>query len=220
MGKEDKKDLLRFMKPYAPGIGKLALWLRDFVWDLYPDSNELIYDNYNAVAFGWSPTDRVGHTFCSIALSREYVHFGFYWGSQIADPEKMLLGKGNQYRYIIVRNAADFPKAYITRLLREAYVNSLAKVKDEKQIMKGKTITKSISPVKKRPGVETGATKKRAGGKKTAISKKGQRKNRGRRNNNISLAYENHFYPAICLPLIDIIRSKRKPANKSHYPPV
>lgn len=159
------------MKPYASGIGELALWLRDFVWDLYPDSNELIYDNYNAVAFGWSPTDRVGHTFCSIALSREYVHFGFYWGSQIADPEKKLLGKGNQYRYIIVRDAAEFPKAYITRLLQEAYVNSLAKVKDEKQIMKGKTIVKSISPVKKRPGA--GVVKKGAGsGKKTVVSKK------------------------------------------------
>jgi len=34
--------------------------LREFVWDLYPDSNELIYDNYNAVAFGWTPTEKMG----------------------------------------------------------------------------------------------------------------------------------------------------------------
>jgi hypothetical protein len=48
---------------------------------LYPDSNELIYDNYNAPAVGWSPTDRVGHTFCSIAIGRtsKNIHFGFYW---------------------------------------------------------------------------------------------------------------------------------------------
>jgi len=163
MSKEDKKELLKFLKPYPPQVQKMALWLRDLVWDLYPDSNELIYDNYNAVAFGWSPTDRLGHTFCSIAASSNYVHFGFYWGSEIADPDKLLLGKGNQYRYIIVRSADDFPKPYMKKLLQEAYVNSLAKVKDQKQIITGTTIVKSISPTKKRPGMAGG---KKAGGKK------------------------------------------------------
>ena len=60
MGKEHKKDLLKFLKPFPGPIQETALWLREFVWDLYPQANELIYDNYNAVAFGWSPTDKVG----------------------------------------------------------------------------------------------------------------------------------------------------------------
>ena len=152
--KEEVKDLTKFLQPFSKEIQELAMWLREFIWDLYPNTNELIYDNYNAVAVGWSPTDRVGHTFCSIAVgSNKYVHFGFYWGSQIADPEKMLLGKGNQYRYIIVSNKDEFPKAYIKKLMKEAYANSLAKVEDKNQIIKGKTIMKSISPVKKRPGI-------------------------------------------------------------------
>ena len=103
------------------------------------------------MAFGWSPTDKVGHTFCSIAVGRtsKNVHFGFYWGSEIADPEKLLIGKGNQYRYILVKGKDDFPKTYIKKLLKEAFANSLAKVKDKNQIMEGATITKSISPVKR-----------------------------------------------------------------------
>src|SRR3979409_245690 len=101
MPKEEIKELTKFLKPFPVEIRELALWLREFVWKLYPNSNELIYDNYNALAFGWSPSDRVGHTFCSVAVfNNDYVHFGFYWGTQIADPEKMLEGKGNQYRYI------------------------------------------------------------------------------------------------------------------------
>jgi hypothetical protein len=161
MSKEQTKNLLKFLKPFNNDIREIALWLREFVWDLYPNSNELIYDNYNALAVGWSLTDRVGHTFCSIAVgSNKYVHFGFYWGSEIADPEKILLGKGNQYRYIIVKNKSDFPKTYIKKLVKEAYANSLAKVKDKKQIMKGVTITKSISPVKKRPGIIPGKKKR------------------------------------------------------------
>ena len=130
------------------------MWLRDFVWTLNPKTNELIYDNYNALAFGWSPTDRVGHTFCNIAVGRSSynVHFGFYWGSQIADPEKKLIGKGNQYRYLLVKDKNEFPKTYIKKLMKEALVNSLAKVKDPNQIMEGKTIVKSISSAKRKKG--------------------------------------------------------------------
>jgi hypothetical protein len=161
MSKEETKDLLKFLTPFSDEIQELALWLRKFVWDLYPDANELIYDNYNALAFGWSTSDKLGDTFCSIAVwGNTYVHFGFYWGSKIADPEKMLLGNGNQYRYIKVKTKSDFPKAYIKKLLNEAYAYSWAKMKlttsqhaDKKQIFKGATITKSISPVKKRAGI-------------------------------------------------------------------
>lgn len=152
MSKEDTTALLKFLKPFPSEIKETALWLRDFVWTLYPKTNELIYDNYNALAFGWSPTDRVGHTFCSIAVGRTSlnIHFGFYWGSQISDPEKRLLGQGNQYRYILVKDKNEFPKTYIKKLLKEAFTNSMLKVKDPKQIMESKTIVKSVSPVKRK----------------------------------------------------------------------
>lgn len=165
MSKEHTKDLLKFLKPFGDDITNLAMQLREFAWDLYPETNELIYDNYNAVAFGWSPTDRAGHTFCSIAVGRasKNVHFGFYWGSELSDPDKILIGEGNQYRYILVTDIKKFPKTYIKKLLQQAYVNSLAKVKDQRQIMKGQTIVKSVS-TKKRPG--KGTTKKATAKKK------------------------------------------------------
>ena len=152
MSKDQTKDLLKFLKPFGNDIVDLVMWLRDFAWDLCPQANELIYDNYNAVAFGWSPTDKVGHTICSIAVGRssKNVHFGFYWGSELSDPDNILLGEGNQYRYILVTEKQKFPKAYIKKLVNEAYANCLSKVKDPKQITHGQTIVKSISD-KKRP---------------------------------------------------------------------
>jgi hypothetical protein len=160
MSKEQTKDLLKFIKPFSPQIKETVLKLRDFVWDLYPHTNELIYDNYNAVAFGWSPTEKVGHTFCSIAIGRssKNIHFGFYWGAGINDPKKILIGEGNQYRYILVDRFENFPAAYIKKLVADAFVNSLSKVKDKSQIVSGLTITKSIS-AKTRPEKKS-ATKK------------------------------------------------------------
>ena len=151
MSKDETKDLLKFLKPFDTEITELVLWLRDFAWDLYPKTNELIYDNYNALAFGWSLTERVSHTFCSIAIGRtsKNIHFGFYYGVDLDDPKKILIGNGNQYRYILVKSKEDFPKTYIKQLLKEAYTNSVGKVKDPKEIKHGLTITKSVSATKR-----------------------------------------------------------------------
>jgi hypothetical protein len=125
---------------------------------MYPKSNELIYDNYNALAFGWSPTDKVGHVFCSVAVGRSNggIHFGFYWGSELVDPKGLLLGEGKQYRFIRVSSMDDFPKTYIKKLVGQAYKNSIGKVKDPQQLRKELTIIKSVSKAKRAP------TKKKA----------------------------------------------------------
>ncbi|MBS1523172.1 MAG: hypothetical protein JST50_19395 [Bacteroidetes bacterium] len=154
MPKEEVNDLMKFLLPYPDKVKAAALWLREFVWDLYPDTNELIYDNYNAVAFGWSPTDKAGDVFCSIAVFTNHVNFGFNRGVDIDDPGNMLLGDGSQYRYIKVKDREDFQEWYMKQLLEEAYQNSLSRMKPVKNPVKGATIVKSISPVKRRPGMK------------------------------------------------------------------
>ena len=163
MSREETKDLLQFLQPFGEEISQLVLWLREFVWKLYPSSNELIYDNYNALAFGWSPTDRVGHTFCSIAVGRtsKNIHFGFYWGSKLSDEDHILMGEGNQYRYILVKDKKDFPKEKIKNLIAQAHAYSLSLVKDKKQICSGLTIVKSISVKKRGETTKKTTTKKK-----------------------------------------------------------
>lgn len=156
MSKEENSDLIKFLEPYPEDVQKNALLLRDFIWNLYPKCNELIYDNYNALVSGWSTTEKMGDTFCSVGVFPKHIHLGFYWGNEIPDPENMLLGKGKQYRYIIVTDMESIPKKYMIRLLKDAYNNSIAKLKlkNIQPQLKGITITKSESPVKKRPGIK------------------------------------------------------------------
>jgi hypothetical protein len=45
MSKDQNQDLLTFLEPFPDTTQSIALWLRDFVWDLFPEANELIYDN-------------------------------------------------------------------------------------------------------------------------------------------------------------------------------
>jgi hypothetical protein len=151
MSIDETKDLQEFLSPFEQEKQKLVLWLREFVWKAYPNCNELIYDNYNALAFGWSLTDKLGSTFCSIALGRssKNIHFGFFHGKALKDPEQKLIGEGNQYRYMLVTSKKDFPKKYVLQLMGEAYVNALAKLKAPKEIRSGLTIVKSVSEKKR-----------------------------------------------------------------------
>ena len=151
MPKEAIKDLIKFLTPFPDEVKQTALWLREFVWDLYPKSNELIYDNYNALAFGFAVSDKAGDVFCSVAVYGKHVNFGFNRGSEIADQEKKLNGKGSLYRSIKVTDVKHFPKGYIIELMEEAYVNALARLEGHEQTITGQTITKSISPKKRRP---------------------------------------------------------------------
>jgi hypothetical protein len=146
MAKEDRVDLLKLISPFPDEAQNKALWLRDFVWAQYPQANELIFDNHDNIILGWSPTEKVGHASCAIVVDRtnNNVYFGFYDGAALTDPEKLLIGNGKRYRYIQIENINDFPQAYITQLLKNAWINSLRKVSEYKQIVNGKTVVKSI----------------------------------------------------------------------------
>ena len=151
MSKEEKHDLLGFLSVFSQEVQELVLSLREFIWEKYPEANELIYDNYNALAIGWSPSLKSSQTFSTISIFRanSAVHFGFYWGSILKDPENILLGSGKQYRYILVKNRENLPKNYLINLMQEAYPFSLSKTKPGDLNEQGKTITKSISEKKK-----------------------------------------------------------------------
>ena len=152
MGKEHRSDLLGFLDAFAPAIQAIALELRDLVWDLYPTSNELIYDGPAALADGFSPTDRAGDAFCSIAIyNNKCVQFGFPKGSALSDPAGLLDGEGKQWRFIRVRHIDEFPREYAERLLAEAYQNSISNAKKLDEAPTGLTIVKSISKKKRRP---------------------------------------------------------------------
>lgn len=153
MAKTDVTDLLKFLEAFPPESREIALALRDWVWDLYPKCNELIYDNYNFLAFGWSPTDRTGDVFCSIPVGMRGVAFGFTWGSKLDDPDGLLSGTGSQFRSFRVPDVKTFPKAYAKKLLKQAFEISVANLNGRPQTPNGHTITKSISPTKRRPGM-------------------------------------------------------------------
>jgi len=151
MSQQSANDLEKFLKPFPAAIQEMTHWLRDFVWDLYPCCTELIYDNYNGLAIGFSTSDKSSSTFCSIAVYHNHVNFGFNFGFDISDPKGLLEGENTQYRKMTVSDRAEFPTAYMKKLLEEAYGNSLKISAQNKQLVRKKSLIKTTSPLKRHP---------------------------------------------------------------------
>jgi hypothetical protein len=69
--------------------------------------SRLVYDNYNALAIGFGPTERASDVIFSIALFPRWVTLFFLHGVTLPDPYKVLRGSGKVVRHVVLQTAAD-----------------------------------------------------------------------------------------------------------------
>jgi hypothetical protein len=86
----------------------------------FPTANELVYDNYNFFVIGYSTTERPSDCMVSLAANAKGVGLSFYYGATLPDPGNILLGSGNQNRFIRLESAATLAKPEVEALLRAA----------------------------------------------------------------------------------------------------
>jgi len=150
MPREPLNDLIIFLNPFGKVVRETALQLREFVLDIFPDSNELIYDNYNALAIGYSMSDKQKEMFCHIDVYGKYVNIGFDRGVvDLDDPKLLLKGTGNRIRHLTVTDFEAFQTDYIKKLLKQAHKITLNTLQNKTQAVVGQSIVKSISARKK-----------------------------------------------------------------------
>nr|WP_298997070.1 DUF1801 domain-containing protein [uncultured Allomuricauda sp.] len=145
-------QLKKFLEPYDDSIQKLALDLRSFILDIVPETNELIWDNYNAVAIAYSKSEKLKDAFCHIAVYEKHVNFGFNRGAELTKTNVKLNGKGKLIRHISVKDFNSFPSEEIKPMIWEAVgISELM----NSSILDGnsspKSIVMSISEKKIRP---------------------------------------------------------------------
>ena len=66
----------------------------------------MVYDNYNALVIGFSPTERPSDAILSIVIFPKRVSICFIQGKHLPDPQALLAGDGNQVRFIRLDAAA------------------------------------------------------------------------------------------------------------------
>src|SRR5690349_11864925 len=137
-------DLNRFIARYSPDIAKLAREVLARMRRRLPAAHQLVYDNYNACAIGFSPTDRASDAIFSIALYPQRVSLFFLQAmkSNLQDPKRLLQGSGNLVRFIPLDSPTQIDSADVQRLMKQALAAAKVRLSNTG---KGRLIIKSVS---------------------------------------------------------------------------
>jgi hypothetical protein len=100
--RDAEKQLASFIAKFTPEVAAQAALILQRIRKLYPTALELVYDNYNALAIGFGPTDRASEAIFSIAIFPKWVSLFFLQAKGLPDPEKMLKGSGSVAKHIVL----------------------------------------------------------------------------------------------------------------------
>ncbi len=141
------KQVEGFITKFDPANAKVIRSVRAALRKRFPSAFELVYDNYNFLAIGYSATERPSDCILSLAAAANGVGLSFYYGATLPDPHKILLGSGNQNRFIRLPSAAILARPALAEVIRAAVTQARTPLPKSG---KGRTIIKSIS-AKQRP---------------------------------------------------------------------
>ena len=118
--------------------------LRNFILEMYPESNELLYHTH-ALSAVFSLTKKLSDAFCHIPIYTEHLNLGFNKGNLLPDPDRLLKGTGKLIRHIEVKSHGDYRNPEVEALVRAAI--DFAR---EEMTKPGKSVGKTISKIKKK----------------------------------------------------------------------
>lgn len=133
-------DFLFLLEFKEKKIIELFKDLREYILDIYPDSNELVYHTH-ALTTVFSISDKLADAFCMVPIYTNHLNLGFNKGTLIHDPHKLLKGTGNLIRHIPVDNPADYRNKKVKDLVRSA-VDFAIRDMDNPTKLTGMTISK------------------------------------------------------------------------------
>ena len=114
------RQLDSFIAKYSPEIALSAKAVLEKMRKRYPRALELVYDNYNALAIGFGPSERASEAIFSIALYPKWVSLFFLQAKGLSDPDRLLKGNGNVARHIVLLSPAMLDEAAVKALMKEA----------------------------------------------------------------------------------------------------
>lgn len=118
------KLLASFIQKFTPEIATLATTVLAKMRTRYPTALELVYDNYNALAIGFGPSERASEAIFSIAVFPRWISLFFLQAQKAAtalpDPDKRLQGSGKVVKHIRLASAETLDEPAVRTLMQEA----------------------------------------------------------------------------------------------------
>ena len=84
-------EIAKFVAKYTPSMVGQINEARRKLRALVPRGTEFVYDNYNALVFGFGPTERPSEAVLSLAAMPQWVTLCFLFGTKLNDPKMVEL---------------------------------------------------------------------------------------------------------------------------------
>jgi hypothetical protein len=117
---DPEAQLAAFIAKFAPEIADHAHTILEKMRARLPGAIEIVYDNYNALAIGFGPSERMSEVIFSIALFPRWVSLFFFQGIGLPDPHKLLAGSGKVARHIVLTEPAMLDNPAVCALMTHA----------------------------------------------------------------------------------------------------
>ena len=140
-------QLKTFIARFEPKHQTLIRAVRKALRARFPTAYELAYDNYNFFVLGYGPTERPSDCIISMAAGANGVGLCFIHGARLPDPKRILLGSGNQTRFIRIESAEVLARPEVKALVTAAVERSKAPLPASGRV---RLIIRSVS-AKQRP---------------------------------------------------------------------
>src|SRR4051812_26114566 len=136
-----------FIDKFTPEVAALSRALLAKAKARIPGATIMVYDNYNALAIGFGPSEKAGQAILSLAVMPRWVTLCFLWGVRLSDPHKLLNGSGSRVRHVrlLTEEAVDDPR--VQALLAEALQRADVPIHPAAD---GRLIIKSVSAKQRR----------------------------------------------------------------------
>ncbi|QTE30368.1 DUF1801 domain-containing protein [Pengzhenrongella sicca] len=100
-------------------IAELAMLARGLIFDVLPQTVEVVWPHQRIAGFGTGPKKLTEH-FVWLAPRSKHVAFGFSYGSELPAPDGLLEGTGRLMRHVKIRAATDLANPELRRLVEVA----------------------------------------------------------------------------------------------------
>jgi hypothetical protein len=129
-----EKQLDAMIERYSSEVAGLARKALAKVRKLLPGAVELVYDNYNALAVAFGPTDRTADVILSLTLYPRWVSLFFAQGARL--PQKRLSGNGKRVRHLVIESIAVLDEPEVRALVEMAVAQATAPLSKRRVIIK------------------------------------------------------------------------------------
>jgi hypothetical protein len=117
---DPRAQLEAFIDKFTPEVAALTRQLLVKMRARVPGAVILVYDNYNALAIGYGPSERAGQAALSLAVMPRWVTLCFLRGVGLPDPHGLLNGSGSRVRHVRLHTADAFDDPRIQDLIEAA----------------------------------------------------------------------------------------------------